>query len=192
MEGLFVGGSCGAAVAGAIKYAKASGRKENILVMLADGASKYISKIFNDDWMRENGFLDDESPGLGTVKDLLTHKGGPAKVETAASKDSILTVVNKLKTFGISQLPVVDDERLRGLIHESDLLKALVSGKTQDTPIAEMIESDYATVTLATKVELLKNVMNDAKIVLVMDGASIVGLISKIDLIDFLAQRVAH
>jgi cystathionine beta-synthase len=192
MEGLFVGGSCGAAVAGAIKYAKASGRKENILVMLADGASKYISKIFNDDWMRENGFLDDESPGLGTVKDLLTHKGGPAKVETATSKDSILTVVNKLKTFGISQLPVVDDDRLRGLIHESDLLKALVSGKTQDTPIAEMIESDYATVTLATKVELLKNVMNDAKIVLVMDGANIVGLISKIDLIDFLAQRVAH
>lgn len=192
MEGLFVGGSCGAAVAGAIKYAKASGKKENILVMLADGASKYISKIFNDDWMRENGFLDDESPGLGTVKDLLSHKGGPAKVETAASKDSILAVVNKLKTFGISQLPVVDDERLRGLIHESDLLKALVSGKTQDTPIAEMIESDYATVTLATKVELLKNVMNDAKIVLVMDGASIVGLISKIDLIDFLAQRVAH
>jgi cystathionine beta-synthase len=192
MEGLFVGGSCGAAVAGAIKYAKASGKKENILVMLADGASKYISKIFNDDWMRENGFLDDESPGLGTVKDLLSHKGGPAKVETAASKDSILAVVNKLKTFGISQLPVVDDGRLRGLIHESDLLKALVSGKTQDTPIAEMIESDYATVTLATKVELLKNVMNDAKIVLVMDGANIVGLISKIDLIDFLAQRVAH
>jgi cystathionine beta-synthase len=101
-------------------------------------------------------------------------------------------VVTKLKSFGISQLPVVDEDRLRGLIHESDLLKALVSGKTQDTPITEMVESDYATVTQETKVELLKNVMNDAKIVLVMDGATIVGLISKIDLIDFLAQRVAH
>lgn len=192
LEGLFVGGSGGAAVAGAIKYAKASGKKENILVMLADGASKYISKIFNDDWMRENGFLEDDGPGLGTVKDLLGAKGGPGKVETATSKDSILTVVTKLKTFGISQLPVVDDGRLRGLIHESDLLKALVSGKTQDTPITEMIESDYATVTPSTKVELLKNVMNDAKIVLVMDGPNIAGLISKIDLIDFLAQRVAH
>lgn len=192
LEGLFVGGSGGAAVAGAIKYAKATGKKENILVMLADGASKYISKIFNDEWMRENGFLGDDGPGLGTVKDLLALKGGHNKVETASSSDSILTVVTKLKSFGISQLPVVDDDRLRGLIHESDLLKALVSGKTQDTPITDMVESDYATVTQETKVELLKNVMNDAKIVLVMDGAAIVGLISKIDLIDFLAQRVAH
>ena len=192
LEGLFVGGSGGAAVAGAIKYAKASGKKENILVMLADGASKYISKIFNDDWMRENGFLDDGGPSLGTVKDLLAAKGGSTKVETATSSDTILAVVGKLKSFGISQLPVVDDGRLRGLIHESDLLKALVSGKTSDASIAEMIESDYATVTPSTKVELLKNVMNDAKIVLVMEGANIVGLISKIDLIDFLAPRVAH
>ncbi|MBL8742270.1 MAG: pyridoxal-phosphate dependent enzyme, partial [Myxococcales bacterium] len=190
-EGLFVGGSGGAAVAGAIKYAKASGKKENILVMLADGASKYISKIFNDDWMRENGFLDEEGPSLGTVSDLLGRKGQAAKVETAKSTDTILSVVNKLKSFGISQLPVVDDGKLRGLIHESDLLKALVSGKSQDSNITEMVESDYATVTAETKVELLKNVMNDAKIVLVMDGPNILGLISKIDLIDFLANRVA-
>jgi len=190
-EGLFVGGSGGAAVAGAIKYAKASGKKENILVMLADGASKYISKIFNDDWMRENGFLDtEEGPTLGTVRDLLGRKGATSKVETANSSDSILTVVNKLKSFGISQLPVVDDGKLRGLIHESDLLKALVSGKTQDSTIHEMVESDYATVTAETKVELVKNVMNDSKILLVMDGPNILGLISKIDLIDFLANRV--
>ncbi len=191
LEGLFVGGSGGAAVAGAIKYAKASGKKENILVMLADGASKYISKIFNDDWMRENGFLEEEHVGLGTVKDLLAAKGGAQRVETATSNESILGVVGKLKQFGISQLPVVDDGKLRGLIHEGDLLKALVSGKTQDSPITEMIESDYATVTQETKIELLKNVMNDAKIVLVMDGPTIVGLISKIDLIDFLASRVS-
>jgi cystathionine beta-synthase len=74
LEGLFVGGSGGAAVAGAIKYAKASsGKKENILVLLPDGASKYISKIFNDDWMKENGFLEEEK-GFGTVRDLLAGK----------------------------------------------------------------------------------------------------------------------
>ena len=92
LEGLFVGGSCGAAVAGAIKYARQSGKKENILVLLPDGASKYISKIFNDDWMRENGFLDDQ-PGLGTVKDLLAMKGGAQKIETATSNDTVRGVV---------------------------------------------------------------------------------------------------
>src|SRR6185369_13358966 len=131
LEGLFVGGSGGAAVAGAIKYAKQSGKKENILVMLADGASKYISKIFNDDWMRENGFLDDGSPSMGTVRDLLGAKGGPQKVETAKSTDTISEVVNLLKKFGISQLPVVDDGRLRGLVHESDLLRAVIGGRTK-------------------------------------------------------------
>src|SRR6185436_1830107 len=62
-EGLTVGGSSGAAVAGAIKYAERldeRGEKKNILVLLPDGAQKYLSKIFNDEWMRENGFLDDE------------------------------------------------------------------------------------------------------------------------------------
>ena len=190
-EGLFVGGSGGAAVAGAIKYAKASGKKENILVVLADGASKYISKIFNDDWMRENGFLDDGGPSMGTVKDLIASKGGTSsKVETAKSTDTILQVVNRLKQFGISQLPVVDDLKLRGLIHESDLLKALVEGKTPDSAITDMIESDYATVTPSTRVELIKNVLNDAKIALVIERDQIVGVVSKIDLIDFLANRV--
>lgn len=189
-EGLFVGGSGGAAVAGAVKYAKASGKKENILVMLADGASKYISKIFNDDWMRENGFLEDDGPSMGTVRDLLAAKGGVTKVETAKSTDTIFEVVNLLKKFGISQLPVVDDGKLRGLIHESDLLKALVGGKTHDSQITDMIESDYATVTPTTRVELIKNVLNDAKIALVMERDLIVGVVSKIDLIDFLANRV--
>ncbi len=192
LEGLFVGGSGGAAVAGAIKYAKATNKKENILVMLADGASKYISKIFNDDWMRENGFLEEEGPSMGTVRELLAAKGGLGKVETAKSSDTILGVVNKLKEYGISQLPVVDDGKLRGLIHESDLLKALVSGRTQDTTIQDMIESDYATVTPSTRVELIKNVLNDAKIALVMDRDHIVGVVSKIDLIDFLANRVGQ
>ena len=189
LEGLFVGGSGGAAVAGAIKYARAANKKENILVMLADGASKYMSKIFNDDWMRENGFLDDGSPSLGTVRDVLASRGSQ-KLETAKSSDSVLTVVNKLKEFGISQLPVVDDGRLKGLIHESDLLKALIAGRTQDTPIVDLVESDYASVTADTKVELLKNVLNDAKVALVMDGPTVIGVVSKIDIIDFLATRI--
>src|SRR5690242_955043 len=73
LEGLYVGGSGGAAVAGALKYARQTQKKENIVVLLPDGAGKYLSKIFNDDWMRENGFLDDET-GLGVVADVLKNK----------------------------------------------------------------------------------------------------------------------
>src|SRR6185312_4341674 len=188
LEGLFVGGSGGAAVAGAIKYAKASGRKENILVLLPDAASKYISKIFNDEWMRENGFLEEEK-GLGTVKDLL---GGrpPANVVTADAASHVRDVIDTMKRHGISQLPVIENGKLRGMVQEVDLLRHLVKGSgTLDSSIADLVESDYATVTPSTKVELLKGVLNDAKIAIVLDRENVVGVVTKIDLIDFLAER---
>jgi cystathionine beta-synthase len=189
LEGLFVGGSGGAAVAGAIKYAKQSGKKENILVLMPDSASKYISKIFNDDWMRENGFLEEEK-GLGTVRDLLLGKS--PNVVTAKADERVRDVIDTMKKHGISQLPVVEGTRLRGIVHEVDLLRHLVSGVgTLDSSIQDLIESDYATVTTSTKVELLKGVLSDAKLAIVLDKESVVGVITKIDLIDFLAQRAA-
>jgi len=188
LAGIFVGGSGRAAVAGAIKYAKQSGKKENILVLMPDGASKYISKIFNDDWMRENGFLEDEK-GLGTVRDLLAGKPlGP--VVSVDAKETVRDVIETLKKHGISQVPVLEGNKLRGMVQEVDLLRLLVKGSgTLDSPITDLIESDYATVTLSTKVELLKSVLSDTKIALVMERDSVVGVVTKIDLIDFLARK---
>src|SRR5215468_340768 len=99
-EGIFCGGSCGAAVAGAVKYAERSGRKDRILVLLPDGASKYLSKIFNDDWMRQNGFLDEPDP-LGTVADLL-RKIGPRPLISVRPGEPIERVVKLLRENSIS------------------------------------------------------------------------------------------
>jgi cystathionine beta-synthase len=189
-EGLFVGGSCGAAVAGAIKYAEGSGRKEKILILLPDGASKYLSKIFNDEWMKQNGFLDEPDP-LGTVADLL-RKRGERKVIFANRGDSIRKVIGLLKEGSFSQLPVVENGRMTGLIAESDLLKYLVNAEGKlDDPIDPLVESDYATVTPATRIVLLKNIFNEAKLVAVQERDDVVGIITKIDLIEFLADRRA-
>ena len=188
LEGLFVGGSGGAAVAGAIKYAKQSGKKENILVLMPDAASKYISKIFNDEWMRENGFLDDEK-SLGTVRDLLGGKA-TSHVVTVDSTARVREVIDSMKSHGISQVPVLENGKLRGMVQEVDLLRHLVRGDgTLESAVSELIESDYATVTPSTKVELLHNVLNDAKIAIVLDRDVVVGVVTKIDLIDFLARR---
>jgi len=189
-EGLFCGGSCGAAVAGAIKYAERSGKKENILVLLPDGASKYLSKIFNDEWMRQNGFLDEPDP-LGTVADILTKVKG-RKVITANKADTIRSVVALLKEHGISQVPVLDRGRMVGLVAEVDLLNHLVRAEGKlDDPIDPLVESDYATVTPDTKVVLLKTIFNEAKLVVVQEGDALAGIVTKIDLIDFLAERRA-
>jgi cystathionine beta-synthase len=204
LEGLFVGGSGGAAVAGAVKYARqmvergegtvpslaggANGRPARILVFLADGGHKYLSKIFNDDWMRENGFLED-SPGIGTVRDILQ---GKRTIVTAKPDARLRDVIDQMKSLSISQLPVVDKGKMRGIVAEVDVLRALVSGgKTLESPIAEVVEDDYATVTPNTKLELLQSVLADAKVAIVEDRDEVVGIVTKIDLIDFLAKNKA-
>ncbi len=182
-EGLYVGGSGGAAVAGAIKYARATGVKQNILVLLADGAQKYLSKIFNDNWMRENGFLDESG---GRVRDLL--HGRTAEVVSAQATDTVAHVIGTMKSLGISQLPVMAGESLLGIVHEVDLLRHLVSPQgSPSSPVRDLVESNYATVSLDTRIDLVKGVLHDAKIAIVLEEGRIVGVVTLIDLIDYLA-----
>jgi cystathionine beta-synthase len=187
-EGLYVGGSAGAAVAGAIKYARSTGVKQNILVLLPDSAAKYLSKIYNDEWMRENGFLEEE-PGLGTVRDLLKSKGLD-EVITARAEDRVRDVIGRMKSHGISQVPIMKDGKLLGAVAEVDMLRYLVSGEhSLDSPVERLVESDYATVSLETRIEGVQGLLNAARMAVVLDEAKIVGVITKIDLIDYLARR---
>jgi len=187
-EGLFVGGSGGAAVAGALKWARENGKKgQKVLVFLCDAGQKYVSKIFNDDWMRENGFLE-EQPGLGTVRDVLGARY-KKKILTVSPSSTVRDAIEMLKSQNVSQLPVVDGHKLRGIVQEVDLLRHLVSGKkTLDSPVGDLAEGDYATVTPDTKIELLQNALSDAKVAMVTEGEDLVGIVAKIDLIDFLAR----
>jgi cystathionine beta-synthase len=189
-EGIFCGGSCGAAVMGAIKYARAQKQPKRILVLLPDNAQKYLSKIFNDDWMRSNGFLDDND-NEGTVAHILKRR--PQKLITISASTTVRVAVSTLKQHGISQLPVLDENgRHCGIVAEIDLLNHLVENPgALDTPVSAMIESDYATVTPHTRITLLKRIFNDAKVVLVTENDQLRGLLSKIDLIDYLARDAA-
>ncbi|MBW2463480.1 MAG: pyridoxal-phosphate dependent enzyme [Deltaproteobacteria bacterium] len=188
-EGLYVGGSSGAAVAGAIKYAQQRNKKENIVVLICDSASKYISKIFNDDWMRDNGYLE-EGTSLGVVADLLKTKS--SGVITAKPTDRVRDVIGKMKDHGISQLPVVKDGKLVGALAEVDLLRFLVGGEySLNSTVEPLVESQYATCTPQTKLELVQTMLGDVKMSIVLDGDDVIGVITKIDLIDFLVRRAS-
>lgn len=192
-EGIFAGGSSGMAVNGAVKFARENklGKGKKLLVILPDGGNKYVSKIFNDDWMRENGFLDDE-PGIGTVANIL-HLKGKRKIVTTTASAKVKDVISTLKELGISQLPVVEKGKLLGIVGEVDLLRHLVSGpRTASSTIESLIESDYATVTPDTKIELLQGVLADAKSAIVMERDTVVGIVTKIDLIEYLAKKTTE
>jgi cystathionine beta-synthase len=185
-EGIFCGGSCGAAVVGAIKYAQALPEPMRLLVLMPDGASNYLSKIFNDDWMRSNGFLEEDDTE-GTVAHIL--RGRPQTPITVRVDSAVRDAIGIMKEHGISQLPVLDEKgRHCGIVAEIDLLNFLLEHEgALDKPLRGLIESDYATVTPQTRIQLLKGIFKGAKVVLVAEGDELLGILTKIDLIDYLA-----
>jgi cystathionine beta-synthase len=127
---------------------------------------------------------------LGTVRELLAGREQRALV-TSGPAAPLREVIARMKALGISQIPIVEGRKLHGIVAEVDLLRALVSGsKTLDSPIDDLVENDYVTLTPNTKIELLQAGLADAKVAIVEEGDQVVGIVTKIDLIDFLARRV--
>ncbi|MFY1697785.1 MULTISPECIES: cystathionine beta-synthase [unclassified Solwaraspora] len=136
-EGLLVGGSCGMAVAAALRVARRAGPDDVVVVLLPDGGRGYLSKIFNDDWMARYGFLDTNG-AEPTVGDVLAAKpGGLPELVHVHPTETVRDAVDYLREYGISQLPVLKAEppvvtgEVAGSIAERDLLDALFSGKAQ-------------------------------------------------------------
>jgi cystathionine beta-synthase len=187
-EGLFVGGSGGAVVSGAVKFAKEHPECKTIVVILPDSGSRYLSKLYDDDWMRENSFLEDEET-FGRIRDLIGHQ--EQQLITARPGDRVKAIVQIMKKHGISQLPVLDGERLVGIISESDLVNALLNDpENLDRPIAGLVDQNYVVVPPETPVGRLASIFGEGKVALVQEGGTIRGLVTKIDLIDHMAGQM--
>ncbi len=184
-EGIFAGGSSGAAVHVAVELAKELGKGKTIVVVLPDSGNSYVSKYFSDEWMRDMGFL--EEKGAGTVADILGKK--PQTLVTAKKGELIGHVIENMKRHGISQMPMVtDDGSALGMIHEYDLLNGLVSGAVKKAdPIDALIAPLDGVVTKEMTIPQLRQVFAQDNVAVVRDGQKIVGVVTKLDLIEFLA-----
>ena len=184
-EGLFTGGSGGGAAAGAIKYARAHPERKTILILLPDSGSRYLSKVFDDDWMRENSFLDDGTRH-GTVADLVAKR--QESLVWANPGDSVMAVIRQMKSHGISQIPVLDGGKLLGMIVEVTLLKAMLNDPaTTDRPVADMVAHNYTLVAPDTPVGKLASIFTTGHVALVQDAGRITAVLTNIDFIDYLA-----
>ena len=186
-EGIFAGGSSGAAVHVALELAKEVGKGKTIVVLLPDSGNAYVSKFYSDEWMRDLGFL--ETPGPGTVRDVL--KGRSQKLITGKKGEKIGEVIEEMKKHGISQMPVLDsDGSAIGMIHEYDLLNGLIAGnyKMGDT-IDALIAPVQGVVTPETTIPQLRQVFAQDNVAVVREGQKVVAILTKIDLIEFLASK---
>jgi cystathionine beta-synthase len=187
-EGIFAGGSAGAAVHVAVQLAKEVGKGKTIVVILPDTGMSYVSKFHSDEWMRDNGFA--EEKGAGTVRDLLN---GKRAVITARKGQRVDQVVEAMRQHGISQMPVMsEDGRAVGMIHEYDLLNALVANKAK---FADTIDSIVAplqgVVSPETSLNRLREVFNQDKVAVVKEGEKVLAIVTKIDLIEYMHRTAA-
>lgn len=188
-EGLFVGGSCGAAVAGAVKWLANNETKGlNVVILLPDSGSRYMSKIYNDAWMEENGYLDATTP-LGTVADVLA--ANPTEPITVGEDVSVTEAIGLMKLHGISQLPVMSGTKVVGVLHEKRLLEAaLEAGPATTHRAGEFADNNYCTVEPSTEVPVVTDLLRRARIALVFGaGGKLLGVLSRIDIIDHVARR---
>jgi len=192
-EGLFAGGSSGAAVHVAAELARELGRGKVVVVPLPDTGRAYVSKFYSDEWMRDNGFpVAGGGEGLSgaTVGDVLG--GRRDEVISARKTDKVEVVVKKMKDHDISQMPVVEpDGRCIGMIHEYDLLNFLIEGKHRLSETVEpLVQPLQGVVALDTPIGKLRDIFNDDNVAVVKEGERVSGIVTKIDLIDFLGMTL--
>lgn len=191
-EGIFCGGSSGSAIAGAIRYARNMDPDRLVVVVLPDSGSRYLSKVFDDKWMRENGFLETEWSEV-SLGEILNRKAFRALI-TAHLDDSLTEVISLMKANDISQVPVLDSQGMMvGLVTEVDLLKHMLESDhthSQDETIAPIVQQAEAIYPSHTLIEEVLPVFVEGYVVLVTEDNRPVGILTKIDILDFIAQEI--
>ncbi len=190
-EGIFCGGSSGAAMAGAVRAAEGLGPDRMMVVLFPDSGSRYLSKVFNDDWMREHGFLE---PGRrATVREVAKARGLPALI-TASPEDPLVEVIARMRQHAISQLPVVGkDGSLIGVVSEVDLLdRMLSSDHDRAQTISGMVNRLIATTTPDQPLDEVLPELVTSKVLVLTDGdRKPTGILTVIDALEYLASQEA-
>ncbi|MEL6329570.1 MAG: pyridoxal-phosphate dependent enzyme [Planctomycetota bacterium] len=190
-EGLFCGGSSGSVVAAAIKGAVELGPDKRVIAILCDSATRYISKHLSDAWMKDHGYLE-EGEDLGFVEDLLAERQG--QVITAGARDTVATVAALMKEKGVSQVPILENGKVGArptkIVSELDLLRGLHGGGiTPESPVAEVAAPIAGLVYPKARLEELFHLFETDHAAIVVDAGDLLGVVSKIDLVDYLARR---
>jgi cystathionine beta-synthase len=188
-EGILAGSSSGTLLAAALRYCREQSEPKRVVTFVCDSGNKYLSKLYSDFWLIEQGLSDRERHG--DLRDLVarTFSGGGSVV--VAPGDTLLTAYGRMRAADVSQLPVLEDGRLVGILDESDVLAA-VEGADEHrnaafkAPVSSAMTSNLHTVQADQKAEALLPLFERNEVAIVLDGEEFVGLITRVDLINHL------
>jgi cystathionine beta-synthase len=185
-EGIFGGSSTGTLVAGALRYCRQQTTPKRVVSLVPDTGNKYLSKMYNDFWMAEQGFI--HRPPQGDLSDLISHRYEAGEVITVGSEDSLLTAFKRMRDSDVSQLPVVDPNgRAVGIIDESDVLVKVHRDSTHFNDRVKTAMTDkLETLPPSAKINDLLEVFDRGRVAIVMYNDKFLGLITRTDLLSYL------
>jgi cystathionine beta-synthase len=188
-EGMMVGGSAGTAVAGLMKVAHRFRESDVVVVLLPDSGERYLSKMYNDEWMQENGFL---APERITVKYLLDtkakHPDGVIAVDTTTTVRDALAI---LKKHDISQVPVLQGDRPVGSLHDHDVMMQVIERPgIAHEPVSAIMGPSFPTVAKEAPIEDVLRLMGAKEnyAVLVVEAGVLEGILNRYDVIEYMGR----
>ena len=188
-EGLFCGGSSGGNVHIALEIARELGPDKVVVTILPDSGTRYITKHLSDAWMKDNGFL---APAdlVGRVKDVLSHDAH--EVSTVHGSDPISKAIDIMRAQSVSQIPVLDkDNRPHAVVHEVDVLKKITfEGVAVDEPVIRIANPARGFISPQDSLSALYDILEEDHAAIVLDGDKLCGILTKIDLINYLTRSV--
>lgn len=189
-EGILAGSSSGTILAAALKYCREQTTSKRVVAFVCDRGDKYLSKMFNDYWMYDQGFL--KRAPKGDLTDLITRRHSERQTVTVKPDDRLLTAYGRMKLYDISQLPVLaDDGSVVGIIDEEDLLFAVVRNRDKfKDPVKSAMTYRVETVDAGQKMEDLLPVFAKGHVAVVVKGGKFEGLITRTDLLNYLRLQL--
>ena len=191
-EGIFGGSSTGTLVAGALRYCRQQTQPKRVVSFVADTGNKYLSKMYNDFWMAEQGFI--HRPPQGDLNDLISHRYEAGEVISVGPTDTLLTAFKRMRDADVSQLPVVDQSgRAIGILDESDVLVKVHRDSTHFNDTVEKAMTDrLETLPPDAKFSALLEVFDRGRVAIVMDNDKFLGLITRTDLLSYLRLNMPN
>jgi cystathionine beta-synthase len=188
-EGVLAGSSSGTLLAAALRYCREQDQPKRVCTLVCDSGNKYLSKMFDDLWMAEQGFVD--RPATGDLRDIVSRRHAEGAVVTVEPDDPLLVAYGRMKLHGVSQLPVMEGGQVVAIIDESDLLLAATETPARfRDPVRDVMSKRLETVTIATPVSRLLAMFDEGLVPVVVDGREFVGLLTRIDLLNYLRRKL--
>jgi cystathionine beta-synthase len=188
LEGVLAGSSSGTLVAAALRYCRDQSQPKRVVTFVCDSGNKYLSKMFNDHWMADQGFR--QSPACGDLRDVIARRFADGGVVSLSPDEPLTIGYSRMRIYDVSQLPVLEGSAVVGIVDESDLLIAAAGDSSAfSRPVREFMTTRLETVSRHTPVNELIPIFDAGRVAIVMDDLGFHGLITRVDVLNYLRRQ---